>query len=137
MQYVVTFALASYFFVLAGRAENKYLIIRIGRAYRIHIPTVYAAIGVIVLSILAGLRGPNIGADVRTYVLPSWNRILEFSSVKEVIDKHYMEIGYELLEYLVSRFTSDVHWLHFVTALIGVGGYAGSQSHLMEKILLQ
>ena len=59
-------------------------------------------------------------------------------SIKDILNFHNLEIGYEILEYVISRVTKDVHWLHFFTAVIissGVSRFSRSFGKLNSFVL--
>lgn len=73
----------------------------------------------IVLVLFASIRSYHVGTDGRTYVIPFIIQLdVEYFQFQENI-----EIGYQLLEYLLLSLTSDYFWLFFVTALIVVYCY--------------
>lgn len=73
----------------------------------------------IVLVLFASIRSYHVGTDGRTYVIPFISQLdVEYFQLQENI-----EIGYQLLEYLLLSLTSDYFWLFFVTALIVVYCY--------------
>ena len=73
----------------------------------------------IVLVLFASIRSYHVGTDGRTYVIPFISQLdVEYFQIQENI-----EIGYQLLEYLLLSLTSDYFWLFFVTALIVVYCY--------------
>ena len=122
MTYLVIFSIATILFGFASKNEKRYLALKLNGVYRVHISSVYRIIAICFLSALAGVRASTVGADVTTYVLSSWNRVQNYSSIKDVLKFHNLEIGYEMLEYIISRVSKDVHWLHFFTAVIISGG---------------
>ncbi len=67
---------------------------------------------------LAGIRAPNVGVDVRTYVISAFERLSTYNSIKSVFDYHNLELGYECYVYIVARLFSDLHWVHFFSALL-------------------
>lgn len=78
------------------------------------------------LTIFAGGRGENIGMDIRLYVIQEFSNNLTYFSFDDFVRYHVHEIGYEFLSFIVSRFSSDIHWVHFLNALCGlVGIYIG------------
>lgn len=73
----------------------------------------------IVLVLFASIRSYHVGTDGRTYVKPFISQLdVEYFQFQENI-----EIGYQLLEYLLLSLTSNYFWLFFVTALIVVYCY--------------
>lgn len=81
---------------------------------------------IFLLSIFAGGRGENIGTDIRFYVIQEFSNNLTYFSFDDFVRYHVLETGYEFLSFIVSRFSSDIHWVHFLNALCGlVGIYIG------------
>lgn len=73
----------------------------------------------IVLVLFASIRSYRVGTDGRTYVIPFISQLdVEYFQFQENI-----EIGYQLLEYLLLSLTSDYFWLFFVTSLFIVYCY--------------
>lgn len=124
MIYLINFGVACIFFYFSNFKIN----IKLNNKFKIELNTIFSILGILLLSALAGLRAPSVGRDVTTYVLSSFNRVSTYNSMLEVLTNHQLEIGYELLEYTISRFFNDVHWLHFFTQLIIISGvYSFSQ----------
>ena len=76
---------------------------------------------VIVLSSLAGVRDDTVGRDMHVYVLYIWDKISTSKNIVEALvnaELYDVEIGYILLNYCVSRFTEDFHWLLFAIQFI-------------------
>ncbi len=81
---------------------------------------------IIIPAILAGVRSYSIGTDVNFYVLPSFNLATNFHSINDWIGTFNnpmyptgrMEKGFLLLVYLISRISTDGHFLLFVIATI-------------------
>lgn len=118
MIYLITFDLACVLFYFSNFKIN----VKLNNKFKIELNNIFSILGILLLSVLAGLRSSSVGVDVTAYVLSSFNRVSTYNSILEVITNHKMEIGYELLEYIISRFFDDVHWLHFFTQLIIISG---------------
>ena len=115
MNYVVTFSLAA--MIVAMRREFSLKVK--GHEKKI---TIGLLLSCILLAALAGLRAELIGTDIKTYVLYTFTKVQKFSVFSEVIEYVQFELFYEMLAYIVSRFTNDVHWFHFATEMIICGG---------------
>ena len=117
MIYITTFAFSC---VLLKQFSKYRVVLKARDRYRIYLSL--AVLAVLPPCILAGLRSPDIGADVRTYVIYGFDRAMDYTSLWELFNNHRLELFYEGLMYIVSRFTDDIHWLHFVSSLIIVYG---------------
>lgn len=115
MIYVVTFSLAA--MIVAMRREFSLKVK--GHEKKI---TIGLLLSCILLAALAGLRAELIGTDIKTYVLYTFTKVQKFSVISEVKENVQFELFYEMLAYIVSRFTNDVHWFHFATEMIICGG---------------
>lgn len=81
---------------------------------------------ILIPAILAGVRSYSIGTDVNFYVLPSFNLARNFHFINDWIGTFNnpmyptgrMEKGFLLLVYLISRISTDGHFLLFVIAII-------------------
>lgn len=70
---------------------------------------------VLIPTIVAALRDETLGRDMTLYVIPFWNLASScntFIEYKEVLPD--TEILYLLLNYVISRLTSDIHYYMFV-----------------------
>lgn len=108
-----------YCFGYLNTAKQNWLSLRTGGGIRCS--NIYALLGIIVLSLLAAFRSPEVGADVKTYILYVFERVTTYDSVFDLFNNHFVEVGYELLCYFTSLFTNDIHVLHFVTSFIIIG----------------
>ena len=73
----------------------------------------------IVLSLFAGMRSFHVGTD-------SWNYTSEFRSQLDVYNFQFdenVEMGYQILKYLLLRVTTEYHWLFLITSFIVVYCY--------------
>jgi len=76
-------------------------------------------LAVFVVSVLAGVRDDNIGTDISFYAKPVFNSALRSSNLLEfILECSYVEPLYCVTAYVVSRFTSDIHWLYFFSGFI-------------------
>ncbi len=89
---------------------------------------------VILPAVLAGIRAPWVGVDVKTYVISAFERLSTYNSIKSVLDYHYLELGYECYIYIVTRLFNDLHWLHFFSALVILIGVYCFVSNFKYKI---
>lgn len=109
-----------------------YILLFLNERYRLTICNHYLNIGLrqpinllvlLLLAILAGGRAITVGTDVGTYAVFHFGFNAELSNLMELYNKHILEIGYELENYLVTRFTNDIHWALFfnsVTVMLGL-----------------
>ena len=79
-------------------------------------------IGILLPTLLAAFRDTSVGTDVGFYVVPYFN-----SAVRSISFWKYVaglggiakqDLGYDLLNYIISRFTDDIGWLFFFTELL-------------------
>lgn len=76
-------------------------------------------IGLIIPALLAANRSPSVGSDVSYYVLPYFNRAVASKTLIECINKiGFKDIGYIYLNFIVSRFSSNIFWLFFAIEFI-------------------
>lgn len=76
-------------------------------------------IGILIPCILAALRDISVGSDVSFYVMPYFNRaIISSNFMSYVKSTGSSDIGYLLLNYLVSRLTDSIGWLFFIIEFI-------------------
>ncbi len=92
------------------------------RAHQKRISIIFFALAVLVVSILAGVRDLSIGTDIWTYGEYSFMSARKSSNLFQYL-KQYMDLDpvYNILTFLVSRFTGNSHWLYF---FIGVFIYS-------------
>ena len=77
----------------------------------------------LLLALLAGGRAITVGTDVRVYAIFHFKYNSNLNSINEFLSNYILEIGYEFENYLVTRFTNDIHWALFVnsvTVMIGL-----------------
>lgn len=108
MIYILFFSFSSFMVYLASIVEkyNKYLFIFI----------IFCSL--ISLTILNGIRDFNIGTDVKVYGNAIFYLATNSTSFKQFMASTDIEIGYKLLNYIVSLFTSSVHVFYFILGLI-------------------
>lgn len=79
--------------------------------------TVFLCLAILVPSVLGGIRSEYIGTDNLVYRVEFIN-ISNIQSFSQIITSVQEEPLYLVLVFFVSRFTSDYHWLCFVTELL-------------------
>lgn len=75
-------------------------------------------LAVLILSVLAGGRASGVGTDTITYVDSEFAVNLKIQDFGEFVKFHYLEVGYEFVSFVVSRFTQNVHWVYFCYGLL-------------------
>ena len=90
--------------------------------YNRKLSTIYFIITVICVSAIAGLRDYTIGTDIATYGNYLFNAALKNTHLVNYI-KSYPEIDflYLVLNYVISRFFDNAHWLYFIIGLLIYG----------------
>lgn len=80
-------------------------------------------IAMLVPAILAGVRDPTVGTDLKIYVNGSWQEIIKTNSIQQLVNKaesgYYdaSDKGYLLLNYILSYISYDVHIVYFGISL--------------------
>lgn len=136
MQYIACFCL-SVFFIWIGTKRYVYNEKRIKKG-----DVILIMVGLLIPSILAAFRDFSVGSDVNYYVVPFFNRAINSSSISSyIVSTGSNDIGYLLLNYVITRFTSDIKWLFFITELIivtfifcGTWKYRGDFSPVMSML---
>lgn len=78
-------------------------------------------IGLLLPALLASMRAVSVGSDVSFYVVPLFNKAINsnsFSDYVAILGGDINDVGYCLLNYILSRFTTEIGWLFFATELI-------------------
>ena len=78
-------------------------------------------IGLLLPVLLATMRATSVGSDVSYYVVPLFNKAIAsntFSGYIELLGGNTNDIGYCLLNYIISNFTTEIGWVFFFTELI-------------------
>lgn len=79
-------------------------------------------IGILIPSLLAGLRSSSIGVDVSVYAIPFFERAKASSGIAEFFTYQFAlgntDIGFNMVTYIVSKFAQDYHWSLFFYQLI-------------------
>lgn len=82
------------------------------------------SIGILIPAILAGCRDASIGVDVSVYGKPFFERAVQSTSIFIFFSKQallgHIDMGFNAIVYIVSRFAKDYHWSLFVYELITV-----------------
>lgn len=73
---------------------------------------------ILIPSIISGVRDTSIGTDVDKYVGPDFHYAIKSNSIGEYFQKSEEEPLYAFLNYIVSRFTNNVHYMLFAIQLI-------------------
>lgn len=112
MVYLIVFIVTLYFAFLSSKnfKNNKK---RNGMFFGI--------IAVIIPTLLAALRIEGVGTDTMYYVKNNFTYAIYSSSFREFNQTYTLELFYNLLVFVVSRFTSNIHVLYFIIQLIICG----------------
>lgn len=108
--YIVVFCLSSFFAYLASKFENKKIL-----------TVIFSIIAILIPSYLAGVRDLNIGTDVAVYGKPFFNRAVESSSFDRYSKICKTDLGYRIVNYVVSRFTNNINIFLFVIEFLIIG----------------
>lgn len=101
--YLITFALSIFFYTFAIRIEQRW-----ARAF-------FLSLSILIPAAVAGMRDLTVGKDLSGYGIKIWNYAIcseTFNSLQSNI--HDIELIYLALNYVVSRFTKDIHWFLFI-----------------------
>ena len=120
--YIYCFLSSTFFAYLASRSKNKGVII------------LCSAISILILSILGGLRHPDLAIDVHVYAYPDFNKALHslhfLDFLREQNSTIFSELGYKYLCYLSSRISDHPNVSLFMYQLVTVTGfYIGAYRH--------
>ena len=113
--YIVTFTTS---FMLAWISEKERHIKNTKK-----IALVLLVFSAVILSILAAMRADSIGRDVQTYVIKFFYGARGYDSFIKYLSFYpldYVEPGYKLFNYIISRFTDDIRVLHFCITLFDI-----------------
>ncbi len=75
-------------------------------------------LAIIPLIILATFRSDSVGIDVLVYIKNYFSLAVKsdsFENYRRCVDT---ELGYQIVNYAISRFTDDIAWLHFVNSML-------------------
>ncbi|MCM1282933.1 MAG: EpsG family protein [Muribaculaceae bacterium] len=81
----------------------------------------FIVVGLLLPTLLAAARSVNVGTDVRVYGYSVFNiasNSTHFSDMDYLADWYQIELGYRLLNFLVSRLTHNIFWLLGAVQLI-------------------
>ena len=112
-QYIVTFCISCMFASLANNFRRKRR--NIGFIF-------FSVLAILCGSALAGVRASTVGTDVMTY----GNYIFRLAESSDSPVNLFVKQGsiieplYLLLNFVVSRFTRDVHWMYFILQFISL-----------------
>ena len=120
--YIYCFLSSTFFAYLASRSKNKGVMI------------LCSAISILILSILGGLRHPDLAIDVHVYAYPDFNKALHslhfLDFLREQNSTIFSELGYKYLCYLSSRISDHPNVSLFMYQLVTVTGfYIGAYRH--------
>lgn len=107
--YIVTFLLSVFLFAISGNVKGK------------NERKILIALGILIPSIIAGVRDYTIGTDIYTYGNTWFNYAVGFQNYFKYVQYaawSSIGVGYATLNFIVSRFTSNAHWFYFVLNLI-------------------
>ena len=108
--YLLVFGLAAFFAYLAQKFENKKVLV-----------ILFSIIAILIPSVLAGVRDSNIGTDLEVYGKPFFNRAVLSDSFEEYSNICETELGYRIINYIVSRFSDNINIFLFVLEFIIIG----------------
>lgn len=107
MIYIVVFIIETILCALIGKLE-KYKKLQI----------FLCIIVVLIISILGGARDTTIGTDVGVYGESFFNTALNYTKFSAYSNYVNSDIGYLMINYIVSRFSSDLNVFFFISQLI-------------------
>lgn len=107
--YFIVFAISTLFAYLAYKTKSK------------NKKIIYGICAILIPSILAGLRVMGIGTDTLYYINAAFEFSKMSSSFQQLMKISDIEIIYNLVNYIVSRFTTNINCLYFVLQLIICG----------------
>ncbi len=113
MIYLIVFLISTFFVFLAEISFNK------NKKWQ---GILFSCIGILIPSILAGLRAETIGTDTDIYVKPLYLRVLSANNLSKCLitvnNLTGIELGYCLLVYVITKIFKSIHVLLFVLQLI-------------------
>ncbi|WP_322008016.1 EpsG family protein [Clostridium butyricum] len=97
-----------------------------GQVFEVHkknsIGKILYIIGILIPSILAGLRDYSVGTDVKFYGVPMFESAIGYSNFNNYLSSNseavFSEPLYNLMNFIISRFTSNPFWILFFISLI-------------------
>lgn len=86
------------------------------------ISSILLVICVLILSAFAGVRDETVGRDMHVYIINIWKQLSDATNIYEVLydNEGGSEVGYNILNYCISRFTDDIHWFLFFSQFLSV-----------------
>ena len=87
------------------------------------ISKIFYLLSVLIISIFTALRDLNIGTDIQTYAIWEFNDAIASNDLADFVINRLgiMEPFYSVLNYIVSCFTNNIHWLLFIIAILIYG----------------
>lgn len=80
---------------------------------------ILAVVCVIILSVFAALRALSVGIDLSRYGIYMFNRATRYSNIFTYLQTFQKDdIGYYIFNYVIARFTDNIHWLLFMHQFI-------------------
>ncbi len=116
MIYLIIFFSSFFFLWLATKKRNTLAINVDHNNSKLVIPWIF--IGITIPALLAALRDPIVGTDVSFYVVPYFNRAVHASSFTSYTKRTSGDVIYNLVNYIISRFTDNIFWLFLAIELI-------------------
>lgn len=107
--YIIIFLISSFFSYLGYKEKNKKICI------------FFSMLAILLPSALAGLRARGVGTDTLYYIDASFRYAKTSTSFSQLMKICDIEILYNLVNYVVSRFTHNINWLYFVLQLLICG----------------
>lgn len=127
--YLMVFII-SLFFIYIAEKDEKLKVFRLSK--------ILYLIGVLLPVILAGCRAFSVGTDVMVYGVPRFNMALQFNNINEYLNANQMAILseplYNIFNYIISRFTTDPHWILFFIALL-INGFVFAGCYKFKDIV--
>lgn len=123
--YIIVFIISTFFAYMAKKFENKK-----------GVSIIFSLLAISVPSVLAGMRNSNIGTDVRVYGIPFFNRAVISKSFIGYSKICETELGYRIVNYIVSRFTNNINVFLFVVSFITFGLVYSSFYQRRQKVSL-
>lgn len=120
MIYILTFLVSSFFIWIGTRKYTKQKM-EDGIYETVRLKKVPVLIGLLLPALTASMRAVSVGSDVSFYVIPYFYKAINsnsFSNYIAILGGYKNDIGYCLLNYIISQLTTEIGWLFFTTELI-------------------
>ena len=120
MIYIITFLISSMFIWLGTRECTRQKMIE-GMWNTVSLKKLPVLTGLLFPVLLASMRATSVGSDVSFYVVPFFKKAIisnTFSGYINLIGGNVNDIGYCLLNYIISKFTAEIGWVFFFSELI-------------------